>query len=177
MSPPKPSAELIRSGQAGALQSFVRDNSVSALVYNDGNIIVPSNYQYPPGTGVYNGPTGTIRIQDVSATCTFCTTRFDNKKLLAQHNWTSFKKCSVHGMCFGNWTEHMRHHEHTICGVQSCAQRGTNFNTVANHKNHFLNYHQSHCYAENARIGRGFCEPCYWQYGISHDSRVSKCRV
>lgn len=164
---------------AGALQGFAQNNPNAVLVYNGpgATTTIPSDYRGTGGNvGIYNAPGGNIQIQDVSVNCAFCGVRFDNQTLLKSHHWASFKRCSVHRMCFDNWTQHNEAHQHTICGVEGCCDRGTNFWSNNQYLAHWKTEHQSHLESEQRRIGRGFCQPCYWQHTYSHDRNVSTCK-
>jgi len=165
--------------QPGALQSFGQNNPNGLLVYNGpgATTSIPSDYKGTGGTvGIYNAAGGNIQIQDVSINCAFCGVRFDNQTLLNQHNWAAFKRCSVHKMCFDNWNQHNEKHEHTICGVECCSSRGTDFQSNYAYLVHWRTAHNDDCRVEEDRIGRGFCQPCYWQHAYSHDRNVSSCK-
>lgn len=170
--------ELVRF-EPGALQNLTSANPNATLLYNapGGTVTIPSDYQGTGGTvAIYNAPGSTVQIQNVSVNCKFCGGRFENQDLLENHNWTVFKRCSVHGMCFDNWGKHNSAHEHTICGVQCCSSRGTDFGSNSAYLAHWWKEHNDHCKDEERRIGRGFCQQCYWQKGISHNANIYKCR-
>ncbi len=165
--------------QPGALGSFVQNNSSTMMVYNGNGatITIPSDYKATEGKIlVYNGPGSNFQIKNVSVNCAFCGTPFNNQTLLEQHNWAAFKRCSVHRMCFDNWSQHNKIYHHTVCGVQGCHRRGTDFHSNSRYIRHWEEDHNSHCKAEERRIGRGFCQPCYWQHAYSHDRNVFSCK-
>jgi hypothetical protein len=171
--------ELVRFEPA-ALQSWTSVNPNATLLYNapGGTVIVPSDLQDTGrAVAIYNAAGSTVQIQNVSVNCSFCGGRFENQALLKKHNWSAFKRCSVHGMCFGNWDKHNNAHEHTICGVQCCSSRGTDFKSNSAYLAHWRKEHNDHCQAEERRIGDRFCQQCYWQQGISHDTNVSDCKA
>lgn len=161
------------------VQSLLQNDRNAIVLHNDpgATITIPSDYR---GTGapvgIYNPAGGNIQLQDVSVNCAFCGVRFDNKTLLDQHNWAAFKRCSVHKMCFDNWGQHNKSHQHTVCGMESCSDRGTNYGSNRGYLDHHWGRHQYDYDTMRNRIGRGFCSPCYWQHAYSHDKNVSRCK-
>ena len=175
---PDPSDELIRFDPR-ALQSWASHNPNAMLLYNapESTVIIPSDYRGTNGPVlIYNAPGSSVQFQDVSVHCSFCGVRFENQTLLNQHNWHAFKRCAVHCVCFDNWHNHNLSYEHTVCGQHTCSYRGVNFFTNSAYLDHWRMHHNNHCGAEEERIGRGFCQLCYWQHGYSHDATMSQCK-
>lgn len=167
--------EIVQRIKPGSIQRL-NDLNASGVYNPPGGVINNPRADYKANNGsipIWND--GTI-IHDYSANCSCCSTLFENQTLLDGHNWSAFKKCSVHRMCFEDWNAHNQKYEHTICGVQSCPIRGTDFNHNYRYLTHWRQAHGSHAEAELQRVGRGFCQQCYWQYGYSHDRSISKCR-
>ena len=160
-----------------ALQSLVSQTPNATFLAAEGTVTIPSDYRGAGPLLVHGAPGSNIQFQDVSAQCSFCSERFDNQTLLDQHNWHAFKRCAVHRMCFDNWHNHNSSYEHTICGLDNCQYRGTEFYINSAYFDHFHEHHQNHCKSEEARIGRGFCQLCYWQHGYSHDATRSQCKA